>query len=184
MSENGHKVDRQGLMMPLARFVLFVSIFTAALVILDRIPRVVDKKALRQYPSIEKIKAAPGFEALKVPSYFPESVTWPPAQIIGMSRPFMAALMVFDGKPGKKTLVISQSTSSKFDAHGALELMELRQSVEVDLLGRSAVLETGLCYGESQCSRISWKDDGLYISALMRAPSVSLLRIARSMAGN
>lgn len=171
----------KGPLASLLRYAMLFLLLVAALMTLNWIPQVADKGGMREYPDIQQLKHTPGFERVLEPSYFHESVIWPPSMVMGMSRPFMASVFIFEGTAGEGTLVISQSTSGRFAPDGAVDFAVLRQSIEVDLSGRAATLETGLCPGGGACSRVSWQDEGVYVTAFMRGPSVPLLRIARSM---
>lgn len=165
-------------------FLIFLAIAAGLLLliaVLHRIPGAVDKEGMRPYASIEHLIGETGFDAVLVPSYFPEGINWPARLVIGQRRPFMAAVMEFDGKDTERVLVISESESAGFKPGYTTRFSDLRQSVKLDLKGRSALVETGLCHGGYSCSRISWQEDGLFLKLFMRAPSMELIRIAESM---
>lgn len=136
---------------------------------------------MRAYPSIESLRGEPGFEAVLVPSYFPEGISWPPRLIVGQKRPFMAAVIEFNGTDMESVLVISESFSADFSPGRTARFSELRQSVNLEMGGREALVETGLCNDGSPCSRLSWMEGGLFLKLFMRAPSLELIRIAESM---
>ena len=169
--------DISGLLKFLALAVLAILVIAA----LNWLPRTVDKAGMHPYKDIREMKAEPAMQSLLVPSYFPESVSWPPKLLIAQTRPFMAALMEFDGTDSNTVLVISQSASEDFDPDGSLRMLEVRQSVKVDFAQGQALLETGLCEDAASCSSLSWSQGDVYVRVLMRAPSVVLLQIAESM---
>lgn len=168
-------------MTALLRFLLLSGLVVTVVLVLNWIPTVVGRDAMRSYPSVEKLKHEPGFEGLLVPSYFPEGITWPPAMILGQKEPFMAAVISFDGARGRDSLVISQSTSPDFDPGGVMRFEVLRQSVEMDRAGRHLRVEIGLCHDGAQCSRVSWSGTDRHVKVFMYGPSVTLLRIVQSM---
>ena len=163
------------------RFVARLSGVLILLLVLDWLPWAVDRGGMRQYPGVEELRHESGFGGVLVPSYFPESIKWPPTSVLGQKRPFMAAVMEFEGKGRELALIISESGSAGFRPGRLARFMELRQSVKADLKGRDALIETGLCDDGTVCSRLSWQEAGLYVRLFMRAPSVELIRIAESM---
>ena len=164
------------------RFAALLAGLLALLSVLNWIPGAVDKSGMRKYAGIEQLRHEPGFERVMVPSFFPEGIMWPPALVLGQKKPFMASVMEFDGKGARRALIISQSASAGFEPGPGARFSELRQSINMDLNGREALIETGLCADGTACSRLSWQQDGrLYVKLFMRAPSVTLISIAQSM---
>ena len=165
----------------LLRFSALVAGLLLFILVLDWLPGAVDKGGMRPYPGIEQLRKEPGFDSVLVPSYFPEGIKWPPRLVLGQRRPFMAVVLEFDGEDAEMVLVISESVSADFEPGHAARFSELRQAANVDLNGSPALIETGLCHEGASCSRLSWQEGGLYVRLFMRAPSVTLIRIAESM---
>jgi len=163
------------------RFVALAVGLVAFLAVLDWIPGTVDRGGMRRYSGIEQLRREPGFGSVLVPSYYPEEIKWPPRHVLGQKVPFMAVVMEFDGEDEDRVLVISESSSAIFLPGRVASFSELRQSVNMDLKGRDSLVETGLCHDGAGCSRLSWNEGDLHVKLFMRAPSVTLIRIADSM---
>jgi len=163
------------------RFIGLIAALVAFLLVLNWLPGAIDKGGMRPYPGVDDIRKEAAFGSVIVPSYFPEGIKWPPSLVLGQSRPFMAVVMEFDGDGNQRALVISESLSADFEPGHAARFLELRQSVEMDLQGRPAHIETGLCRDGASCSSISWKEGDLHIRLFMRAPTLTLIRLAESM---
>jgi hypothetical protein len=165
----------------LLKFAVLVAGLLVIITVLDWLPGAVDKGGMRPYPGIQELRKEPGLGDVLVPAYFPEGIKWPPRLVLGQMTPFTAVVMEFDGEDADRVLVISESASADFEPGHAARFSELRQSVNLDLQGRPALVETGLCADGVACSRLSWQEGGMYVRLFMKAPSVTLIRIAQSM---
>jgi hypothetical protein len=163
------------------RFIGLAAALVVFLIVLNWLPQAVDKGGMRPYPGIQELRKEAGFGSVLVPSYFPEGIKWPPSLVLGQKSPFMAAVMEFDGDEVQRALVISESVSADFEPGHAARFSQLRQSVEMDLRGRKALIETGLCSDGAACSRLSWQEGSMHVRLFMRAPTLTLIRIAESM---
>ncbi len=164
-------------------FVLTIAAVLLTLKVLNWLPFVLDQETLRPYAGIEEVRSKLNLRDILVPSYFPETITWPPAKILAQAKPYPGVLMVFNktGKQDDFVLVISESTSGDFPGGRSLPSLTVKQKVPYELVGRKALLEAGACDGREPCSRIIWTEDRLHIMILMKDSPVELIRIAESM---
>jgi hypothetical protein len=169
-------------LMGLLFFAALVAALVAGLKLFNWLPLAVQKDAMRKYASIEEVRSALGIKDLYVPSYFPQSLTWPPSDIMAQGRPFTAVLMEFNRVGGEDiALIISQAASRSFDPTLKIKLSQVREKVAYDLKGREAVLEVGVCEGGGPCSRVSWEEGRYTIRVVMKSPPFELLKMAQSM---
>ena len=82
---------------------------------------------------------------------------------------------------GETALIISQAENRRFEPDIAIRFHTISETVPLELRGRKARLEAGICEDQSACSRIQWDEDGGRVMLVMKAPSVELIRIAESM---
>lgn len=163
-------------------FVLTVAAVLVTLRVLNWLPLVLQKETLRTYDSIEDVGAKLIMKELLVPSYFPESIAWPPERILAQSAPYPAVMMVFDRAGEQDALIISQAASDAFPGRLSMPSLQIVEKVPYDLQGRKALLEVGSCETQEPCSRISWTEGGsLHIVLSMKSPPFELIRIAESM---
>ncbi|MGD2079680.1 MAG: hypothetical protein PVG55_02715 [Nitrospirota bacterium] len=163
-------------------FVVTVAVLLGALKVMNWLPTALDQGMLRSYPGIEEARARLGIREIYVPSYFPETIKWPPSELLAQQTPFEAVVMKF-GRSGEGDtgLVITQARSADFDYDAGIGFEEVRERVPFSLKGREAVLEAGTCRDGSPCSRLSWKEGDLRISIAMKAQPPETIRLAESM---
>jgi len=163
-------------------FALVLVAVVATLRVLNWIPGALEPGLMARYASIEDAVATLGLRQVQVPAYYPESLRWPPTEILAQSRPYQAVVMQFArASDGQTALVIAQAMSADFDPEIPLRLRTVREVVALDLAGHKAQLEAGSCEDGSVCSRIRWDEGEVRIVLTMQAPPVELIRIARSM---
>jgi hypothetical protein len=163
-------------------FALTITAVVAVLMVLNRLPLLLQQGTLRTYGSIEAVQAKLNIRDLRVPSYFPQSVTWPPAEIWAQTQPYIATLMVFEhrGAPGP-VLVISQTASGHPALDGGVRILRVTESVPYDLKGKKALLTVGECGQNEVCSRISWNEENAETAVSMKSSPFELIKIAESM---
>lgn len=163
-------------------FFLTVAAVIVTLRILNWLPLVVQKETLRPYGSVEEVRSKLNRKDLRVPSYFPQSITWPPAAVLGQAIPYPAVVMVFNRTNSRDTaLVVVQAESDGFPGSGYIHFSQVKEKVTYQLKGRRAVLEVGTCSREDTCSRLSWYEGRSRIELTMKAPPIDLVPIAESM---
>lgn len=166
-------------------FLLFAMIAGVVLVLIvfaNWLPLTLQKETLRRYSGIEEVKIAlPGLHVY-VPTYFPQTISWPPEQVFAQKIPFPWILMKFRQRGGPDDgLIITQSRSDHAPRHKPGALDQVTEKVSYDLRGREAVLEVGLCSTGEQCSRLSWPEGEYRLSVFMTSGPFELIKIAESM---
>lgn len=163
-------------------FVLTVAILIAALKIFNYLPMMIQKDTMRRYNSIEEVKSKLNIKGIPIPSYFPQSLVWPPSEIFAQNRPFTAVVMEFNNSSkAEVALVISQAPSKNFRADEKIKIVRIKDRVNYPLKGRNVLLEAGVCKNEEPCSRISWDEDKHTITVTAKTSLPELLKIAESM---
>jgi hypothetical protein len=165
----------------------FYLIITVAAVIvvlktLNWLPTVIQQDTIRRYDSVEEVRAKTKIRDVYVPTYFPQSIMWPPSEILAQTKPYPAVMMVFNAANKRDVaLVIAQAASDAFAKHGLIQFDRIARTVPYDLKGRKSLLDVGTCKNDEPCSRISWTENDYTITLTMKSPPFDLLRIAESM---
>ncbi len=158
-----------------------VLALVGVLMVMNRVPLMLDKGIIRKYASVEEAASAAGMKGLSMPSYFPRDIQWPPSEVIAASRPSKFIVMEFLNRlRGDVSMIIMQGEPylPPLDEKMKFKAME---KTKYALKGRNAVLELGTCK-EEKCSRICWnEDENRKISILMKAPPVELIKVAESI---
>lgn len=176
--------DREQVRKSAFSFLLFLAI-TLIVVVLIKIfnwlPLTFQNETLRRYSSIEQIKASLHINDIYVPTYFPQTISWPPEHLFAQSKPFPAIMMTFNRTNTKRAgLIITQSVSDSFSLLMPSTLDTITQRVEYEFHGRRALLEVGTCDNEP-CSRITWPEEEYHLTVFMRSSPFELIKIAESM---
>lgn len=163
-------------------FLATIAAVVVTLKLLSWLPLVLQKETLRAYNSVEEVRSKLNIRDLRVPTYFPQTITWPPAMILAQTKPYPAVVMVFN-RAGKKepALVVSQAASDAFPGNVFIPFGSIKERVDYRLKDRKAVLEVGACTGNEPCSRLAWTEDASRITLTMISPPFELIRIAESM---
>lgn len=163
-------------------FLLTVAAVIIVLKTLNWLPLVLQQDTMRRYGSVEEVKAKLNIKDLYVPTYFPQSITWPPTEILAQTKPYLAVLMVFN-QAGKRdvALVISQTASGAFSGNEFIKLIKITETVPYHFKDGTALLEVGTCKNDEPCSRLSWTEGSYRLTAVMKSPPFELIRIAESM---
>ncbi len=163
-------------------FLLAIAAVIVVLQILHWLPMVLQKDTLRKYGSIEEVRAKLNMKELYVPSYFPQSITWPPAEILAQAMPYPAVLMGFNrAGPQVAALIVSQAASDAFPGNVLIKFDRVTEKVPYLLQDRKALLEVGTCGSSDSCSRLAWTEGASRITLTMKSPPFELIRLAESM---
>ena len=161
---------------------VMVFVIVSALVVANWLPGTIDNTLMRQYPDIDEVRQKLRMRTVFVPSYFPETMSWPPSKVLAQARPYEAVVIEFVGsESGELLLVISQSTSGAFMPFERLRMEEVAERSIHEFKGRSAELSAGTCTGGLRCSMISWIEDTYHIKVIMRGGPFELITMAESM---
>ncbi len=181
---NENRTDkRSGLMFQgLLSLAVMVFVIVVALFIANWIPGTIDSTLMRQYPDIDEMRHGLRIRTVFVPSYFPDSVSWPPSKVLAQTTPYEAVVMEFVGvESGELLLVTSQSASGAFMPFERLIMKKVGERSTHEFKGRSAELSAGTCAGGLKCSMISWREDAYHIKVIMRGDPFELISMAESM---
>ena len=166
-------------------FLLFLMITGVVLVLIqfaNWLPLTLQKETLRRYSSLEEVKASLPALRIYVPTYFPQTISWPPEHLFAQNRPFPWILMKFNHRDSsEEALIITQSLSGRLPGQMPGELKEVTEKVPYELRGRQAILEVGVCRNGEQCSRIDWREGEYQLTVFMTAAPFDLIKIAESM---
>lgn len=163
-------------------FMVILAVLVGTLKVMNWLPTALEQGMMRSYPGIEEAKAKLGITEIYVPSYFPETIKWPPQELLAQNKPFEAVIMVFSRSGvGDTGLFITQARSADFYYDSGIGFEEVSERVNFDLKGREAFLEAGTCEDGSPCGRLSWQEDDLRISVVMKAQPPEIIRLAESM---
>ena len=163
-------------------FAAAVGILAGGLKLINWVPLAAQKNLLRNYTDIQMVKSELGIREVVVPSYFPQSLSWPPSAILAQKNPYPAVVMEFWQMGTRDTvLVISQALSDDFRADDKIRITQLKERVNHPLKGRNSVLEVGFCGKGETCSRVSWKEGTLRIDVMAKSSPVEMLKVAESM---
>jgi hypothetical protein len=174
------QVTRQAL--HVLSFAVTMTVIVGVLKVLNWAPGTLEPGLMARYPNIEAATSSLGIRQVYVPAYFPQSLGWPPAAVLAQTKPYQAVVMEFvRAGDGQTALVISQAANRLFQPDVAIPFRTVSETVPLDLKGRKARLEAGVCRDRSACSRIQWDEGEIHIVLTMKAPAVELIRIAESM---
>ena len=163
-------------------FVITLAVVVGVLKFMNWAPGALEPGLMSRYQRIDDVQSTLGITKIYVPAYFPETIGWPPAAILAQNKPFPAVIMEFlRASDGETMLVITQAASRRFQPDVAIRFHAVSETVPLDLRGRSARLEAGLCEDGTACSRLEWDEGDVHLMLTMRAPSIELIRIAESM---
>jgi hypothetical protein len=163
-------------------FALMIGLLIVALTIVNWLPLAMQKETIRQYASVEEVRAALGIKEIYVPSYFPQQITWPPATILAQSRPFSAIVMEFTRADKRNiALVISQSEDGALNVENPIKITNVTENVRYAIKGRDAALTVGTCGNDEPCSGITWNEGKYTMTVLMKSAPFELTKIAESM---
>lgn len=163
-------------------FVMTIALLISVLKVINWLPAAVEEGLIRKYDSIEDVRSKLKMREIFIPSYFPQSFSWPPSAILAQTKPFQAIIMEFKHiELGDTAIIISQAASQDFIADNKIRMDQVREKVPYQLKGRKASLIVGTCKNDEQCSQISW-DEGKYkMSIIMKSTPFDLIKIAESM---
>ncbi len=163
-------------------FALMIVLLIAALKVMNWLPLAMQKETIRQYASVEEVRAALGMKEIYVPSYFPQQIIWPPATILAQGRPFSAIVMEFTRADKRNiALVISQSEGGALNVENPIKITNVTEKARYAIKGRDAALTVGTCGNDEPCSGITWNEGKYTMTVLMKSAPFELTKIAESM---
>ena len=163
-------------------FVLTIALLVVVLKVINWVPTAVEEGLMRKYNSIEDVRSKLKIRDILVPSYFPQSFSWPPSVILAQTKPFHAIVMEFKHiESGDTAIITSQTASQDFIMDNKIRITQVREKLPYSLKDRKAVLVVGTCIKDEKCAQISW-DEGKYkMNIIMKSTPFDLIKIAESM---
>lgn len=173
--------------MQITRVVLFgliLSIMILGLLILNTIPSMIQEQGMRNYSSIEAAQKEAGLERVFLPAYFPQRLSWPPAEILAQGAPFPLLLVHFSERDSGRLVLAIRQVEYKHTAEAQqprLAVESIRSRESIILKGRKAELLSGKCRETGQCVGISWQEADFELRLVGQLPPEEMLRMAESM---
>jgi hypothetical protein len=166
----------------MAVFAVMIVILVGLLQLVNWMPSVIQEGAFRRYTSIDEVRAHLKIDPVYQPVYYPRSIQWPPSLIAAQTHPYPAVVMEFlQSTAGETGLTITQTAMSHPPLVEKIRMRVVRARISFPLKDRPAVLESGLCRENEQCSRLTWDDGSYRLTLVMMDAPVELVRIAESM---
>ncbi len=165
-----------------AVFGIMVVILIGMLQLANWVPSAIDEGSLRRYRSIEDVRSHLKIHPVYEPVYYPRSVLWPPRIVAAQTHPYAAVALEYRKRDSEETaLTITQTALPHPPLAESIRLASLRARASFSLKGRTAVLESGVCRGSDECSRLTWEDGPFRFSLVMTEAPLELVRLAESM---
>ncbi len=164
-------------------FIFSVLIILGVLKLLNWVPLAIQKEDLRKYRTIEEVQARLQLREIFIPTYFPEEISWPPAQIFGQKKPFVLVIMHFM-QTGTRNPVLSiyqTDVRADFEPPFDTDILYKKKQSSVFIKDRQGILETAVCRRREICNKLSWSNKQFSIILLSHLPANELLKIAESM---
>lgn len=163
-------------------FCMAVAAIVAGLKLMNWVPSAFQEGFLREYASIEDVKARLKITHVYAPTYYPQCLEWPPVKITAQTRPHTAVVMEFVQKGlSDVCLVISQTQIPHPPPTERIRFDTVKEAVRYNFKGREMLLEVGICSDGAPCSRLSWEESGYRITAASKSTPVDLVKIGESM---
>jgi hypothetical protein len=168
----------------LARFLVVMGGTVAVLAALDRVPAAVAgaTHGARLYRTLAEAEAALGARLL-LPSYYPDSLAWPPARIEVVPGPPAVAAVRVAGRGGRReALVVCQSIGAPASPPAwLLAPLERLQETDVALGPRRARLARLLTPGGRLVHDLSWAQGDRIFTLRYEGNVEDLLLMGRAM---
>jgi hypothetical protein len=150
---------------------------------LDRVPAILLDQPPRtsRFESLDEARRLlPA--GLLLPAYFPETLSWPPAHVLGRTRWPEALLLAFDSRQTHDTaLLLCQSWSRQGCPAGLLPPLEVFHEVETRVGPRPARVAAGWAASGEVWEQVELDWDGRQVTLRLRGRTLDLLRVAESL---
>jgi hypothetical protein len=163
-------------------FIIAVAALIGSLKMLNWTPGILQEGLPSIYTNIEEVRSRLRIKDIRIPSYYPQGLHWPPARITAQSRPYIMVLMEFRRQEDSSvSLAISQTALPHPPPKMEITMIQTDEQVNLPIKGRIAQLEVGRCRNSEQCCRVSWNEPPYHIEVVMMASPAEVVRIAESM---
>lgn len=166
-------------------FVIMVAATVFILRLLNWVPLSMESGGIRKYGTIDEVRRELKIRRILLPTYFPQHLSWPPAEIYAQSRPYPLVITYFkDENAGRIVLAISQA-ASKGSAVPPLRMRiepcHVKREKTLIMKGKKARLSLADCRGGGVCNSMTWREGNYYMKVVDSGPEAELIRISESM---
>ena len=162
-------------------YLLTVVAMAVLLMVFNWLPQAMGGRGTVVHTSFESLPRRLALSGVYRPSYFPESLQWPPAEILTREKG-ASLLMHFNSRhDGRVELSVAQAASSESLIPSRMEPYQIITQKQIPFRGQMAQLITATCRDGGPCNRISWQDGEASLALSFRGPEQDLLRIAQSV---
>lgn len=175
--------EKKGRFLRLFFFALTIAGAILVLRLLDWIPNAIEKSDLRSYESVDAAQAYLKESHIYLPSYFPDSIGWPPFQVFAQRKPFVLVITHFAHMSSKElALSIFQSElDGNYEPSLPLDTLYIKQKRDLAIKGVSGQLVKAVCSGQKTCNRLSWNYEGFSFFIVSDHDAEAIIRMAESM---
>ncbi len=160
-------------------FLVTVGALVLVLRVLDWLPLAIKKDTVRRYSTLEGVREELGRRDIYLPSYFPQSLRWPPSEIYA-SRDVL--LMHFTHmETGELILSLSQTARGVKPLSSRLEPERIIKQDTALLKGREVKLSLAVCKDGKPCNRALLGEGGYTLEVIFRGPVEELQKITESL---
>jgi hypothetical protein len=164
-------------------FTVTILIVLLVLKLLNWLPSALQDEGIKKYSSVDDVRTALKIPKVYIPAYFPEYITWPPAEIFAQRRPFPLVMMHFTHRDSKSFALSLFQVDSRaaFEPKYKSDVMYVKKESPITIKGRAGILVLAVCSGRERCNRISW-EEGIYrITLIADDTPEQMVRMAESM---
>jgi len=169
----------------LIRFLIALAFIAALLMLMNRLPSLVQKHGLKKYSSFDLAKKELNLKNTRLPAYIPEHLrfAWPPSEVYAQDAPFEASIMHFSFVAKKEIGLVVRQVDAKapYTFDPVMRIKRTKEPVSIFVRDRKAVLFSALCDQDIPCNQIEWPEGNMNITLTGKCPAQDLIRIAASM---
>jgi hypothetical protein len=164
-------------------FTVTILIVLLVLKLLNWLPSALQDEGIKKYSSVDDVRTALKIPKVYIPAYFPEYITWPPAEIFAQRRPFPLVMMHFTHRDSKSFALSLFQVDSRaaFEPKYKSDVLYVRKESPITIKGRAGTLVLAVCSGRERCNRVSWEEGIFRITLIADDTPEQIVRMAESM---
>jgi len=160
-------------------FLVTVGAVVLVLMVVNWFPLAVKKDTVRRYSTLEGVREELGRRDIYLPSYFPQSLRWPPSEIYASKD---VLLMHFTHREtGELILSLSQTARGAGPLSSRIEPERIIKEDTVLLKGREVRLSLAVCGDGRPCNKALLGEGGYTFEVIFRGPVEELRKITESL---
>jgi len=140
-------------------FSIAVLVLVGGLKVLNWIPTALNGPGTISYSNLESLPASLRAAGVYRPTYFPESLEWPPAEILTREHGHSLLMHFRNRKTERIELAISQSGDGAAPLPTRIDPTTILSERPLDLNNRPARLVRAICADQKPCNKLMW-DEG------------------------